>query len=190
MLEALGILSGILAFVCVFPYIRDILLKKTKPERASWFIWSVLGSISFFSQLAKGATNSLWLPGIDTLAVLVTFLLALKYGKGGFSRRDIYALAIALVGLIIWIFTKEAAFALFIVIGIDAAGSYLTIVKAYEDPESETMSTWILSGLSGLVAALAVGSFDWILLAYPLYIWFANFAVVGAMILGRKKSSK
>jgi hypothetical protein len=190
MLELLGIVSGILGFICVFPYIRDILRKKTKPERASWFIWSVLGSIAFFSQLAKGATNSLWMTGIDTLGVLVTFILALKYGSGGLNSRDIKALIVALFGLVIWFFTKEAAYALFIVIIVDSAGAVLTILKAYEDPETETMSTWILSGLAGLVAAFAVGSFNWILLSYPLYIWIANWSVVGAVLLGKHQSSK
>jgi len=190
MLEVLGIVSGIIGFVCVFPYIQNILLKKTKPERASWFIWSVLGGIAFFSQLAKGATNSLWMTGIDTLGVLVTFILAIKFGSGGLNSRDIKALVVAFLGLVIWFFTKEAAYALFIVIVVDASGAILTILKAYEDPGSETMSTWILSGLSGLIAAFAVGQINWILLSYPLYICIANWSVAGAMLLGKQKSSK
>ncbi len=170
MLEFWGITSGILGFVCTLPYIRDILLKTTKPERASWFIWSILGSIAFFSQLAKGATDSLWLTGADTLGVLVVFILALKYGEGGLSSNDIKALILAFIGLVLWYFTKEAAIALFIVIAVDTAGAFLTITKAYKDPESETMSTWILSGLGGLAAIFAVGSFDWVLLSYPIYM--------------------
>ena len=186
-LQALGILSGVLSIVCVLPYIRDIFLGKTKPERASWLIWSVLGAIAFFSQLAKGATDSLWLAGIGTVTVFVVFLLSLKYGEGGLSGRDIKSLLIALFGVIIWFFTQEAVFALFIVIVVDAAGAVLTIIKSYEDPGSETMSTWILSGLSGLVAAFAVGSFDWILLSYPLYILIANWSVATAMIISKNK---
>jgi hypothetical protein len=60
-------------------------------------------------------------------------------------------------------------------------------MKAYEDPESETMAIWILSGFSGLVATFAVGSFNWILLSYPIYICLANWVVIVAMLLGRKK---
>ena len=189
MLEALGILSGILGFICVFPYIRDILQKKTKPERASWFIWTVLGSIAFFSQLAKGATNSLWLTGVDTAGVAVTFILALRFGEGGLNSRDIKALTAASIGVVLWFFTKEATLALLITILVDASGAILTIIKAHEDPGSETMSMWILSGLSGLAAAFAVGSFNWILLSYPLYIWIANWSVAVAMVLGQKGHS-
>ncbi len=171
MLEFWGIVSGILGFVCCLPYIRDILLKTTKPERASWFIWSTLGTIAFFSQFAKGATTSLWMTGADTLGVLTIFILSLKYGQGSLSSNDIKALVVAFIGLILWYFTKEAAIALLIVIVIDTAGAVLTINKAYKDPESETMSTWLLSGLAGLTAIFAVGSFNWILLSYPIYIY-------------------
>jgi hypothetical protein len=190
MLQALGFLSGILGLVYCFPYIRDILKGKTKPERASWLIWTVLGSISFFSQLAKGATNSLWMTGADTLGVAIIYLLALHYGEGGLAPRDIKALMVASLGLVLWYFTKEPAFALFIVILVDGAGATLTILKAYENPGSETMSAWLISGLSGFVAALAVGSFNWILLSYPIYIWLANWAVIMAMILGQRKIKK
>lgn len=190
MLEALGFLSGVLGLVYCFPYIRDILKGKTKPERASWLIWTVLGSISFFSQLAKGATNSLWMTGADTLGVAIIYLLAIRYGEGGLAPRDIKALLVAAFGLVVWYFTKEPAFALLIVILVDGAGAILTLLKAYEDPESETMSAWFISGLSGFVAALAVGSFDWILLSYPIYIWLANWLVIVAMILGKRKINK
>jgi hypothetical protein len=190
MLEIIGIVSGLLAIVAVVPYIRDIIKKKTRPERASWLIWTVLGGIAFFSQLAKGATNSLWMTALSTLCVLVVFLLSLKHGEGGLVRRDIVALLVALLGLVLWYFTKDATIALLIVIGVDLSGSFLTIIKSYEDPESETMSTWILASISGLFGTISVGTLNWVLLMYPLYILFANLAVTIAIILGKKKLLK
>jgi hypothetical protein len=186
MLLILGIISGIISIICYIPYIIDIARHKTKPERASWLIWTVLGSIAIFSQLAKGATNSLWMPVVQTLGVAVIFVLSLKYGEGGLTSRDKKALGVAMFGLILWYFTQEAAFALFITILVDAAGAILTLIKAYEEPGGETMSTWFLSGLSGLVAVFAVGSWDLVLLSYPVYIWLINWAVVAAMLLSPK----
>lgn len=187
MLETFGIAAGVLAGIAVIPYIRDILGGTTKPERASWLIWSVLSSIAFFSQLAEGASWSLWLTGIDTLGVIITFLLALKYGVGGFTRRDIAALCVAAIGLIVWYFSKHAFLALFIVIAIDLIGTLLTIIKTYQSPKSETMSTWLLIGVAGICSMISVGSFDPILLTYPFYIALANFAVVFAILFGKRK---
>lgn len=190
MLEIFGYISAILSILMILPYIRDILLFKTKPERASWLIWTVLGFISFFSQLAKGATDSLWLTGGQTFAVLIILLLSIKYGVGGLTKRDIRALIAAGIGLVIWYVTKEAAWALFIVIGIDSVGTSLTAIKSYEDPESETFSTWIISGTSGIFGTLAVGSFNLVLMAYPFYIIFANYLIVAMMLLGKRKLAK
>lgn len=190
MLEIFGYISAILSILSIVPYIRDILLLKTKPERASWLIWTVLGFIAFFSQLAKGATDSLWLTGGQTLAVLIIFLLSIKFGAGGLEKRDIKALVAAGIGLIIWSITKEAMWALLIVITIDCMGTLLTAIKSYEDPESETFSTWVIWGTSGIFGALAVGAFSPILLAYPLYIVFANYLLVVMMLLGRRKLKK
>lgn len=188
MLQIFGYISAILSICMIIPYIRDIFRKVTQPERASWFIWTTLGFIAFFSQLAKGATDSLWLTAGQTVAVLAIFFLSIKYGVGGLTKRDIRALATAGVGLILWWLTNEALYALLIVIAIDSIGTYLTMIKSYKDPESETMSTWIMSGTSGIFGALAVGSFDLSLLAYPLYIVIANYTIVGAMLLGRKNN--
>jgi hypothetical protein len=187
MLQVLGLLSGVLSGVSYLPYLRDIFRHTTKPERASWLIWSVLGSIAFFSQLAEGATWSLWLTGIDTLGVLLIFLLSIRFGVGGLTRRDIIALTAAGIGLILWYFTRHASIALLITMLIDAAGAYLTVVKAYEDPGSETLSTWVIVAIAGILGMLAVGQFNLILLSYPFYIFLANFAVAIAMLLGKSK---
>lgn len=190
MLAIFGFISAVLSILMVVPYIRDIFLLKTKPERASWLIWTVLGFIAFFSQLAKGATDSLWLTGGQTLAVLIIVLLSIKYGMGGLTNRDIKALIAAAIGLIIWYITKEAAWALLIVVVIDSVGTLLTAIKSYEYPESETFSTWIMSGTSGIFGALAVGAIHPILLAYPLYIVIANYTIVITMLLGKRKAKK
>ena len=187
MFEFFGYLSGIFIAIGFFPYIQDILHGETKPQRATWFIYTVLSSIAFFSQLAEGATFSLWLTGIDTIAVTVIFILSIKHGVGGFSIKDYVALLVAFLGLVAWFYTKEAAIALYLVIGIDAIGTYLTIDKTYKDPMSETYIAWVLSAFAGIFSMLAVGSFNVILLSYPLYIFLANAAVVMTIEFGKRR---
>lgn len=187
MLQLFGYLSGLFIFLGTIPYIRDIFLGKTKPQRATWFIYTVLGSISFFSQLAKGATFSLWLPGVDTFSIVIIFVLSLRYGVGGFSKKDYIALLIAAIGLVVWYFTQEAAVALYLVIGIDAIGTYLTLDKTYKDPMSETVSAWVLSSVAGFFSMLAVGSFNIVLLSYPFYLFVACGAIPIAIALGKRR---
>lgn len=187
MLAIFGYISAFLSILMIVPYVKDIFLLKTKPERASWFIWTVLGFIAFFSQFAKGATDSLWLTFGQTLAVSIVGVLSIKYGVGGFTKRDVRALIGAGAGLVLWYTTSEPAWALFFVIMVDSIGTFLTAIKAYENPESETLSTWVMSGTSGIFGTLAVGALQPILLAYPVYIIVANYTVVICMLWGKKR---
>ena len=184
-----GVTAALISILSFIPYIRDIVRGKTHPERASWFIWTALGSIAFFSQMAKGATDSLWMTGAQTLGVVVIFLLALRFGTGGLTKRDVVALVFAGIGLLLWYFTNEAAIALFLVIIIDGIGSLLTAIKSYEKPESETLISWVLFGISGLFGMVSVGSFDLILLAYPFYIVVANIVIVLVIYRGKRRLS-
>ncbi|MBI2326451.1 hypothetical protein HYU91_03620 [Candidatus Collierbacteria bacterium] len=187
MSQIFGYISALLSIFMIFPYVRDILRQKTKPERGSWLIWTILGFIAFFSQLAKGATDSLWLTAGQTIAVLIIVILSIKYGYGGLGKRDVKALIGAGIGLMLWYITNEAALALLIIIIVDGIGTLLTAVKSYKDPESETLTTWIMSGTSGIFGMLAVGNINLILIAYPFYIILANYVIVAAIILGKRK---
>ena len=181
-----GILSGIFSAISYPPYILSIVRGKTKPERASWLIWSVLTAMGFFSQLAVGATHSLWLPGIQGLGVIIVFILSIRYGFGGLLFRDVVTLIAAVITLIIWYLTESPVIAVYLIVLIDGMGAWLTVLKSYQHPESETLITWALSGTGGLCAILAVGSFNAPQLSYPLYISIANFAVVVAILIGRR----
>lgn len=163
---------------------------KVKPQRTTFLIWTLLGLIAIFSQLAKGATNSLWLPSLQTFGGIIILLLSIKHGVGGFNKRDYVAIFIVVLGLIAWSLTKEAAIALYIVIFIDAVGLYLTLHKTYLIPESEAKLAWMLSSTGGLFTALAVGNFNIILLSYPIYIIFSNAAVVVAIQMGLRRKRK
>lgn len=188
LLRFFGLLAGILSALCYVPYIRGILKKEVKPERASWLIWSVLTAIGFFSNLAIGATYSLWLPGVQGIGVIIVFCLSIKNGYGGLLTRDILTLIASAFTLVAWYFTKDATIAVYLTTLIDAMGGYLTVIKSYEEPETETPITWALSGAAGFFAMLSVGKLDPSLLVYPFYIFLINSAVVVAIFLGKRKT--
>lgn len=170
------------------PYVRDIFKGKTKPERISWLIWTILGLVALFAQLAKGGTFSTIFTAAQAAGDLFIFILGIKYGIGGLLKRDILALIGAAIGLILWYLTKEAAAALFIVIFVDALGVALTIIKSYEQPKTETVSSWVLTFIAGAFACFAVGSLNFILLAFPFYIVLAGLGILTAIKLGIRKS--
>ncbi|HEX3081645.1 MAG TPA: hypothetical protein VHQ86_00145 [Candidatus Saccharimonadia bacterium] len=187
MLRLLGIASGVLAMVAAAPYVWDTLRGHTRPQRMSWLIWSILGLIAFGSQLSAGWSWGLAVTVGDTLATVTIFALSLGRGEGGSSRRDFGALGVALVGLVLWGFTQLPAVALTGVIIADLSGAALTIVKAYREPQSETLSMWVMIAVAGAMSAVAVGRWDATLLAYPVYLSLTNGAVGVAIWLGRRR---
>lgn len=184
-----GLLSGILGTIAYMPYVFDTLKGRTRPQRASWLIWSILSSITFFSQLSEGATDSLWFAGVKVSGTLVIFLLSISWGAGGFlNRKDCVILVAAGFGLWLSYTTETALYALAITISIGLLGGAITVVKAYFDPDSETISAWTLSFFASILAIVAVGRIDWMILAYPLYLFTMNGAIVAAMLTGRMRS--
>lgn len=186
MLAFYGVMSAVLSTFAYIPYIKDTLARRTQPDRASWLIWSTLGSIAFFSQLYEGATDSLWFAGVQVSGTIIVFFLSIKLGAGDYlSKKNLVIFFIAACGLVAWYFTETAVYALAITISISLLGGSVTVQKAYENPETETMSTWAVSLLASACAVLSVGEANWVILAYPLYLLTLYGAIVTAMILGR-----
>lgn len=182
-----GLLSGLLSAYAYIPYIADTASGQTQPQRASWLIWSILGSIAFFSQLQEGAGFSLWFAGAQVLGTIVVFVLSIRSGTGTYLKpSDYIILVIAGVGLVLWYFTETATYALLITISISLLGGTATVLKAYKEPKSETITTWVVSLLASVCALLSVGKADLILMAYPLYLFTLYSAITLAMLIGKK----
>src|SRR5487761_1569093 len=181
--EVFGILSGVVIFFGGPPYLFDILKGKTKPQRTTWFIWTILGVISFTSQLKLGAHWSLEYVGLNAARNLAVFLLSLKYGIGGWRKLDILALCIATLGVIIALTVHSPLVALLGSILADFSGTSLTLYKTYLQPSTETTITWFFMGTSALCATLSVGKLDFSLLLYPVYLSVVTYGVIVAQWL-------
>lgn len=184
--EILGISSGMLIAISCIPYIRDILLHKTKPQRATWLIWAVLLTISFVAQVFEGGTWSLITTGVDWLGVVIIFFFSIKYGMGGTSKLDKVSLLGAGIGLFFWYITNEPLYALLITVFIDFIAGMLTILKTYKSPETETFIAYIICGTGGLLGAISVGEMNFPLLLFPIWICISNYSIGLTIILGRR----
>ncbi|HSX14909.1 MAG TPA: hypothetical protein VLE72_03330 [Candidatus Saccharimonadales bacterium] len=182
MLQTLGIIAGILALIAPIPYIRDIIKGTTKPNRATWFIWTALLAIALAGQLASGGTYSTLLTAGDLLGTFIVLMLAVKFGVGGWQTIDKLALAGAALGLILWRLFNSPALALAMIILVDYSGGLPTILKAHRDPDSETISSYWLVGIGSALAVISVGKLDIVLMVYPFFLAILMGLIVGAML--------
>lgn len=188
LLAALGISSAVINTIGIVPYLRDIFKHKTKPERATWWIWLMLSVVAFSAQVAAGARWSLFMTGAQTLAVAAIAFLSVKFGYGKFHRKDFTSILITIAGVILWLFTKQPIAALLIVICLDILALWLTLTKTWKAPGTETLIAWVLAAISGFLGLLAVGKFDITELIYPFYITLGNSLMVFTIVYRRQSS--
>lgn len=179
------IIETILIIAAAPPYIIDTLKRKTKPERATWLILSVLSVIGFIAELKVGVNWGLVFLGLDAATSITVFALSIPFGVGGSTPLDRYALAIASLGVIVALVVDKPIVALFGTILADIAGTSLTIRKAYLEPSTETTISWLLVGVAACFSVLAIGKIEFALLVWPVYLAVANLAVPAAQGIGR-----
>lgn len=156
-----GITASALAIICFLPYLRDIFKRRTTPHSYSWLIWSILQIIGALAIIAggggyAGAANI----SIGALFCLTIFFLSLRYGTKNITKIDTISFIGALIGVVLWIFTKNPLASVILVTLVDLVGFVPTIRKSYQEPNSETASTYSLAALSDIFALLALSSYS------------------------------
>jgi hypothetical protein len=181
-----GVVAGILQLVATAPYLRDILRGSTKPQRATWLIWTTLSLVVFASQWASGATWSLALTAGQAVSCASVFALAMRRGVGGVSPLELALLGLAALGVVGWQLAGDPTVATCSVVAADLIAVALMLPKTYRQPGSETLATYAIGVVSTLFALAAVNSTAPSLLIYPLYILVADGAVVAVIALRRR----
>ena len=173
----LGILAAIVNTIGLVPYIQDIFRHKTKPERASWWVWLALNASALNAQALAGAN----LVAVGTIAIL-----SLRYGYRTFHRRDLWSLVVAATGLVAAYTLHSPLTALLLLMIVDISGYWLTAVKTWVAPHSENLLAWLLATIAAILGTLAVGKIELSQLIYPLYIGIEN-GLLLAIIVWRRR---
>jgi hypothetical protein len=181
----LGQLAGAISLLGFVPYIIAIAQGKTRPNRATWWIWSVVGAMLCASYYASGTRHALWVPLSYVIGPLATALLALKYGEGGWDRFDRTCLAASLLSLVVWWLARSPLVALLANLGIDLLGAVPTIRKAYRAPEAESLLSWLVFLLADTLNVCAIGTWSLATALYPVYLFILAAVLVTLLMRPR-----
>jgi uncharacterized protein with PQ loop repeat len=190
MYKSLGLVAGVLSLVGYIPYIISIIKGKTRPNKSTWFIWTVVGGLLAFSYAAEGDPQTIWLPLGYFFGPLITAILSIRYGDANWSRFDIICLSVAIISVIPWVLSKNATFTLLINVLIDMAGALPTLVKTYHEPETEDLTAWFIFFIANTIQLFAISYWN-IAAIYPIYLFFLAGFIVFLVLKGKigKKSS-
>ncbi|HSB46882.1 MAG TPA: hypothetical protein VLD37_02625 [Candidatus Bilamarchaeum sp.] len=181
----IGILAGIVTLSAFAFYIKDAVGGKSRPNRATWAIWTVLALVITASYYAAGARDTIFAAAAFTLGQASVALVSIRYGTGGWSIFDRLCLGGAFLGIILWFASGSALLALVFAICVDFLGAMPTIKKLLEEPGSESRAAWTVFSLGNLLNVLAIESWTMEIALFPLYFLVVN-GIVLALSLRRK----
>ncbi len=182
--DTIGIIAGILALAGYIPYIYSIFTGNTRPNRATWFIWTIVGGLLAFSYIAEGDQHSIWLPLGYFVGPLMVAILSLRYGYAEWTRLDTICIVAAIISIIPWVLSDNATITLIINLLIDMTGAIPTLVKTYREPETEDLSGWLVFFIANTLQLFAISMWNLAAL-YPIYLFFLAGAMVAFICKGK-----
>lgn len=186
----LSIVASLLSVIGAVPYVRGIVGGRVRPERMTWFIWSVVLALALLGYRASGSGDSWWFVAAELATNTAVFGLAVWRGVGGFARLDLICLGVALAALGLWKFTDIPLLMLLGSVVADVMAVVPTVLKALRDPYSEDGVWFACSAGASLCGLLAVGRWDLTVLFYPAYLFVANLATALVIWVGQYHSRR
>lgn len=181
----IGKLAGVISLSAYFFYIYAIVRGTTKPNKATWWILTLVGSMIAASYFASGGRNAIWIAISYVVGPLLVAILSLRYGEGGWSKLDKVCLAGTVVSFFVWIFLNSPFLALLVNIFIDFLGLLPTVKKSYLRPWTEDRFAWTLTVAACVLNLFALENWGPEISLYPIYLVVINGIV--AIFLFRKK---
>lgn len=171
-------------------YLVDTIRGNVKPNRVSFLLWSIAPLIAFTAEIQKGVgVQSLMTFSVGFFPLMI-FLASFvnKKSEWKLTRFDLTCGALSLLGLVLWLITKEGNVAIFFSIVADSLAAVPTIVKAYRYPETEIGWMWLTAAINGLLTLLTVVDWTFAHYGFPLYIILVDLIiyVLVQLKLGKK----
>ena len=168
----LGVLCSLLGSTS---YIIDTIRGKTKPNRVTWLIIAIAPLIGFVAQLKQGVgiqALMTFIVGFNPLMIfLASFVNKKAYWK--ITALDIWCGVLALLGIVLWQFTKDPNTAILFAILADLLGIIPTVVQSYKFPETENWKVFLGGLFNSSITLLTIKIWDFAHYAFPIYIWFS-----------------
>ncbi len=169
-------LGFILQLIGGADYFIGTIKGKFQPNKVSWFLWSVAPLLAFSAELQKGVgiqSLTTFVSGFVPLSVfIVSFLNKKAYWK--IEKFDYLCGGLSVLGLIMWIVTKEGNVAILFAILADGLAGIPTVIKSFKEPESEGVMLYLFSMVNTGMTLFTITIWNFEHYAFPAYLTFLN----------------
>lgn len=157
-------------------YLIDTLKGKVKPNRVSFLLWSIAPFIAFAAQIQQHV-------GLESLMTFSTGFLPIiifiatfvnKNAVWNLTKFDLLCGFFSIVGLILWLVTKEGNIAIFFSIVADLLAAVPTVVKAYKYPDTEVGWPWIATSIGVVFTLFTLKAWTFSNAGFIIYIFIIN----------------
>ncbi len=183
MLKYLVFLGAAVNIWGAFFYIRDTLRGETKPNRATWLMWSIAPLIATVAALSQGvgwAVLPVFMAGFGPLLIFIgSFVNRNSYWKLG--ALDYGCGALSALALVLWGITKEPNIAIAFAIASDGLAAFPTLIKSWKHPETESVVAYTTGLFNALTSFAAIKLWGFSELAFPIYLVIANSSLIFAV---------
>ena len=165
-------IGATISFLGGLRYVWDVLKGKNRPNRVSWFMWTLAPMIAFASQIHQGVGPQAVLTftaGFNPLLVVVATFIS-KKAMWKISRFDVMCGGMSLLGLVLWLSTNTPNVAILFSILADAAAAVPTVIKSFNDPDSESSTAFVTSIIAALLTLLTIHEWKFQNYAFSVYI--------------------
>ena len=164
----------------VAAYVKETLRGNTKPNRVTWFLWSVAPLIATSAAIFKGVKLSVlpvFMSGFGPfLVLLASFISKKSYWK--LKSFDYLCGACSILALIFWGITKEPNSAILFAVVSDALAAIPTLIKSWKYPETETVGAYTTGLFNAFTSFFAMKTWSFAEMAFPFYLVIVSSCLV------------
>ena len=184
--DAWGIVSVGIGLIGFGLYFWSIFRGSTRPHVFTWASFALLDGIVFAAQVVKGAGPGSWATALGAIMCALVAVTALRVGHVQIARSDWVAFIGALVGIVLWVVSKDPLGAVVLAAVVNLVSAYPTLRKSYEDPRSESVTIWSIDILRYLASLFALNAVSVTTALFPISVIVANAAIVLTVFLRRQ----
>jgi len=165
--EVCGYLAGIIFALSAGWYAWDVARRKVTASVATFFIFSLINASLLVSLISKQVWSVIPFTVVGLISSVLICGFALRNKKVYFELPDKIGLAGAIIGFILWLFTKDPAVNVYVISLVNLIAFAPLIIKSFKQPNLETNLPWQINLLASTFLLLSVNSLSavvWVVL--------------------------